>query len=122
MNGKPIPIAALPLRLAHEPSTTPPIIAAESVIAHLNLPTARPPIERDDAVHVVVRDGDSFARWVYALGGEVHHTDYLDGAVLYCLSTRTPRRTDGSSVELRVHVALLADEFDTPDSREAGAA
>ncbi|MGW2708647.1 hypothetical protein ACWC4J_06595 [Streptomyces sp. NPDC001356] len=119
MNGKPIP---LPLRLAHEPGSTPPLVAVESVIGYLNLPTARPPIEREDGVHIVVRDGDAFARWFYNLGGEVEHTEYLDGAVLYCLRTRTPARVDGSSVELHVHVALVADEFAPAEFRGAGAA
>lgn len=118
MTGKPIP-TPLPLRLAHEPSSTPPLVAVESVIGYLNLPTFRPPIEREDGVHVVVRDGDAFARWVYALGGDVEHTEYLDGAVLYCLRTRTPRRIDRSSVELHVHVALVADEFAPAEFRGA---
>lgn len=108
MTGKPIP---LPLRLAHASSSEPALVAVEAVVGYLNLPTFRPPIERDDAVHVLVRDGDAFARWVHALGGDVQHTDPLGGAVLWTLRTRTPRRTDGSSVEVWVHVALVVGEF-----------
>jgi hypothetical protein len=104
------PIVPLPLRSAHATSEAD-LTAVEAVVDYLNLPTARPPIVRDDAVHVVVRDGDAFARWVHALGGDVAHTDTLGGAQLYTLSTRTPHRTDGTSVELHVHVALVADEF-----------
>lgn len=118
MTGKPIP---LPLRIAHA-TNGPALTAVEAVIDYLNLPTSRPPIVRDDAVHVVVRDSDAFARWVHALGGDVAHTDTLGGALLYSLSTRTPRRTDGSSVELRVHVALVEGEFAPVEFRPAGAA
>ncbi|MFD5838179.1 hypothetical protein ACFWHV_32220 [Streptomyces collinus] len=107
MTGKPIP---MPLRIAHA-TNAPASSAVEAVIDYLNLPTARPPLVRDDVVHVVVRDSDAFARWVHALGGDVDHTDTLAGAVLYSLSTRTPRRTDGSSVEVHVHVALVEGEF-----------
>ena len=119
MNGKPIP---LPLRLAHAPSSTPPPVAVEAVVDYLNLPTARPPIAREDGVHVVVRDGDAFARWVHALGGDVQHTGPLGGAALWTLRTRTPNRADGSSVEVWVHVALVAGEFAPTAFRGAGAA
>lgn len=108
MSVKPIP---LPLRIAHAPNGDVALTAAEAVIDYLNLPTCRPPIVREDGVHIVVRDGDDFSRWVHALGGDIAHTDTLAGAALYCLSTRTPRRADGSSVELRVHVALVVGEF-----------
>lgn len=107
MKGKPIPT---PLRIAHA-TDVPDVTAVETVVDYLNLPTARPPIAREDAVHVVVRDGDAFARWVHALGGDVQHTDPLGGAVLWTLRTRTPRRADGSSVEVWVHVALVVGEF-----------
>lgn len=119
MTGKPIPI---PLRLAHASSSEPALTAVEALIGYLNLPTTRPPIEEDDVVHVVVRDGDSFARWVHALGGDVAHTDPLGGAVLWTLDTRTPRRADGSSVEVRVHVALVVGEFVPAEFRGAASA
>lgn len=108
MSAKRIP---LPLHMAHEPGSTPPLVAVDAVIDYLSLPTARPPIENDDAVHVFVRGSEAFAQWLFALGGDVTHTDPLGGAVLWTLRTRTPRRTDGSSVELRVHVALVEGEL-----------
>ncbi|MCX4615750.1 hypothetical protein [Streptomyces mirabilis] len=109
MTGK--PIVPIPLHIAHASGDEPALMAAEAVIDYLNLPTARPPIAREDGVHVIVRDGDAFARWVYALGGDVDHTDTLDGATMWSLSTETPRRANGSTVPIRVHVALVADEF-----------
>ncbi|MEV5911111.1 hypothetical protein AB0M00_19685 [Streptomyces chartreusis] len=107
MSDQPIPLHRRPRPMTDEQR----LVAVDAVIGYLNLPTFRPPIARDDAVHVLLRDGDELARWVYALGGDVAHTDPLGGAVLYTLNTRTPRRTDGSVVELRVHVALIAGEF-----------
>lgn len=119
MTGKPIPLNPLPLRLAHAPSSAPALVAVEAVADYLNLPTFRAPIEREDGVHVLVRDGDAFARWMHALGGEVTHTDPLGGAVLWTLQTRTPRRADTSSVELRVHVVLVEGEFAPTEFRGA---
>jgi hypothetical protein len=116
VNGKPIP---LPPRLTHASSSATALVAVESVIDYLNLPTSRPPVEREDGVHVIVRNGDELARWVYALGGEVQHTGPLGGAALWTLRTRTPRRTDGSSVEMWVHVALVAGEFAPAEFRGA---
>lgn len=108
MSVKPIP---LPLRIAHAPSGQPALTAAEAVIDYLNLPTSRPPIVREDAVHVVVRDGSEFAAWVHALGGEIKQAPAHDLAWLYTLRTQTPARADGSTVEIRVHVALVDGEF-----------
>lgn len=115
MNGKPIP---MPLRIAHATSATA-LTAVEAAADYLNLSTSRPPIEREDGVHVVVRDGEAFAQWVHALGGDVQHTGLLGGASLWTLGTRTPRRTDGSSVELWVHVVLVVGEFALTEVRRA---
>ncbi|MCT9139033.1 hypothetical protein [Streptomyces violarus] len=108
MTGK--PIRPMPLRIAHVPNPSP-LTAAEAAIGYLNLPTSRPPIDREDGVHVFVRDGNDFAAWVHALGGEIKQGPALDGASLWTLRTQTPRRVDGSSTELRVHVALVVGEF-----------
>jgi hypothetical protein len=95
------------------------LVAVESTIAFLNLPTARPPIVRDDAVHVVVVDSEQFAMWLYELGGDVNRAPQLDGASLWSLRTETPARGDGSKVAIRVHVALVHDEVVPAEFRGA---
>lgn len=118
MTGK--PIRPMPLRIAHV-TNPPPLAAAEAVVGYLNLPTSRPPIERDDTVHIFVRDGNDFATWVHALGGEIKKAPAHDLAWLYTLRTQTPRRADGSTVEIRVHVALVDGEFAPGQVREVSA-
>ncbi|MFF7171138.1 hypothetical protein [Streptomyces pseudovenezuelae] len=115
MTGKPIP-----LRIAHS-THIPDLTAVEAVVDHFNLPKSRPPIERDDAVHIIVRDGDDFAAWVHALGGEIKWAPAHDLAMLYTLRTQTPRRADGSTVEIRVHVALVDGEFAPGHTRAVSA-
>ncbi|MET9142389.1 hypothetical protein [Streptomyces sp. NPDC004042] len=118
MNGKPIPIP-MPLRIAHAPGPMPETVAVDAVIDYLNLPSVRPPIGREDGVHVIVRDGEAFARWVHALGGEVQHSQPLGGAALWSLRTETPRRADDSTVRVWVHIALVAGEFASSGFRGA---
>ncbi|MCU8589359.1 MULTISPECIES: hypothetical protein [unclassified Streptomyces] len=105
MNGKPIPIRKTP------PPPDVQLRAAETTADYLGLPAVRRPIVREDGVHFVVADGEDFAEWVHALGGEVNRAPQLDGASLWTLRTETPRRDDGSTVRLRVHVALISDEW-----------
>ncbi|MEU9065870.1 hypothetical protein AB0D60_03100 [Streptomyces sp. NPDC048306] len=106
MNGKPIP-----LRTALIPPTDPQIAAVEATVDFLNLPTSREPIAREDGVHVVVAGSEQFAQWMHALGGTVNRAPAIDGASLWTLRTETPARADGSTVRIRVHVALVADEW-----------
>ncbi|MEV6836813.1 hypothetical protein AB0N17_20275 [Streptomyces sp. NPDC051133] len=108
MSAQPIP---LPLRRVLAPRIDPQLAAVEVAIDFLNLPTVRPPLVREDGVHVVVADGEQFARWVFALGGDVNRAPQLDGASLWTLRTETPKRDDGSTVRILVHVALVHDEF-----------
>lgn len=120
MNGKPNPV--IPLRIAHAPAVAPALVAVESTIDYLMLPTVRPPIVRKDGVHVVVAGVEQFARWVHALGGTVNRAPALDGASLWTLRTSTPRRADGATVRILVHVALVHDEpvpveFRSPDGQ-----
>ncbi|MFI9600376.1 hypothetical protein ACIHCX_10925 [Streptomyces sp. NPDC052043] len=111
MSVKPIPLHQRRRPLAEQPVAEQQLVAVDAAIAYLMLPTARPPIVRDDAVHVVVAGGEQFAAWVWALGGDVNRAPALDGASLWTLRTETPARADGSTVAIRVHVALVHDEF-----------
>lgn len=106
MSGKPIP-----LRKALLQRTDPQIAAVEATVDFLDLPTSREPIAREDGVHVVVAGSEQFAQWQFALGGTVSRAPALDGASLWTLRTETPKRADGSTVRIRVHVALVADEW-----------
>lgn len=101
----------IPLRTAKVPKIDPQLVAVETAIDYLMLPTVRPPLVREDGVHVVVADGEQFAAWTFALGGDVNRAPQLDGASLWTLRTETPARADGSTVRIRVHVALVHDEF-----------
>lgn len=101
----------IPLHRPKTPTIAPQVGAVEAAIDYLMLPTARPPIVREDGVHVVVADSEQFAAWVFALGGDVNRAPALDGASLWTLRTETPQRADGSTVRILVHVALVHDEF-----------
>jgi hypothetical protein len=114
MSAQPIPI-----RPATEPTPDERITAVEVAVDSLNLPIARPLILRDDAVHVFVVNSEQFAAWLYYLGGDVNRAPALDGASLWTLRTQTPRRRDGSTVPIRVHVALVHDEFVPAEFRGA---
>jgi hypothetical protein len=109
----------IPLRTTAEPAPDERITAVEAAIDYLNLRTARPLIARDDAVHVFVVDSEQFAAWLFALGGDVNRAPALDGASLWTLRTETPRRGDGSTVPIRVHVALVHDELVPAEFRGA---
>lgn len=86
------------------------LTAVETAIDYLNLPTARPAVVRDDAVHVVVTSVADYAAWVYALGGTSNRAPALDGASLWTLRTNTPPGSYGQTVVIRVHVAVVYDE------------
>ncbi|MFF3190504.1 hypothetical protein [Streptomyces misionensis] len=101
----------IPLRIAKAPTIDPHLAAVNAVIDYLNLPTARPPLVREDGVHIVVAGSEQFAEWTFALGGDVSRAPALDGASLWTLRTETPQRDDSSTVRIRVHVALVHDEF-----------
>ncbi|MFG2468681.1 hypothetical protein ACGFXB_24945 [Streptomyces canus] len=96
--------------------------AVEATIAYLNLPAARPPVYRDDAVHVIVTAPDEFSQWVYHLGGDVHHGAEVDGASLMSLCTETPAGRGGAKAPLRVHVPLVHGEKVLADLRGAASA
>ena len=100
----------IPTRTAGRPSADERLVAVESVVDRLGLPTARPLIVRDDAVHAVVADVEQFAEWVFNLGGDVNRAPALDGASLWTLRTETPRRADGSTVRILVHTVAVHDE------------
>lgn len=104
-------VKPIPLRKALLQRTDPQIAAVEATIDFLDLPTSREPIAREDGVHIVVAGSEQFAQWTHALGGEVNRAPAIDGASLWTLRTETPRRADGSTVRIRVHVALVADEW-----------
>jgi hypothetical protein len=114
MSAEPIPI-----RSATPPTADRQIMAVEAAVDYLNLPTARPPLAREDGVHVVVAGGEEFAAWVFALGGDVSRAPALDGASLWTLRTATPARGDGSTVRILVHVALVHHEFVPAEFRGA---
>jgi hypothetical protein len=101
----------IPLRTAEAPTVDARLTAVETAIDYLMLPTVRPPLVREDGVHVVVADGEQFAAWVFTLGGDVNRAPALDGASLWTLRTETPARSDGSTVRILVHVALMHGEF-----------
>lgn len=107
MNAQPIPIRTA----VAVPTIDPQLVAVEAAIDYLALPTARPPLVREDGVHVVVTGGEDFSEWMFALGGDVNRAPALDGASLWTLRTETPARDDGSTVRIRVHVALVHDEL-----------
>ncbi|WP_330349753.1 hypothetical protein [Streptomyces sp. NBC_00582] len=109
----------IPLRRTPAPRIDAQLAAVEAAIDYLTLPTVRPPLTREDGVHVVVADGEQFAAWVFALGGDVNRAPALDGASLWTLRTETPQRADGSTVRIRVHVALVHDEFVPAEFRGA---
>ena len=104
-------VKPIPLRKALIPRTDQQIAAVEATVDYLDLPTSREPVAREDGVHVVVAGSEQFAAWVHALGGTVNRAPAIDGASLWTLRTETPRRADGSTVRIRVHVALVADEW-----------
>ncbi|CAL9594470.1 hypothetical protein SUDANB1_05294 [Streptomyces sp. enrichment culture] len=114
MSAKPIP-----RRTDVEQAPDERLVAVEVAADSMNLPIARPPIVRDDAVHVFVADSSQFAAWLYYLGGDVNRAPQIDGASLWTLRTETPRRRDGSTVRIRVHVALVHDELVPAEFRTA---
>lgn len=105
MSFEPIPLRFKPPQLTFDER----LIAVEAAAALLDLPQTRM-VVRADAVHVVVNDVEQYARWVYALGGVSVPAPDIDGASLWTLRTKTPIRADGSTVAIRVHVAVVDGE------------
>lgn len=95
--------------------------AVETAADYLNLP-APTLTTRRDAVHVTVHGPGDLARWMYALGGEVHSHAAGDGAVLLTLCTATPARQDGTRVAVRVHTAVVEGDEVLVDVRTAAGA
>ncbi|MCX4705694.1 hypothetical protein [Streptomyces sp. NBC_01373] len=95
------------------------IAAVMELADYLELPVTLTPSVRDDAVHVVVIDAAQLAMWVFQLGGEMNRAPQLDGASLWTLRTCTPDRGDGSTVEIRVHAAVVCDELVVAEFRPA---
>lgn len=93
----------------HSRAARSPRISVEALLDYASLP-APTLISRGDAVYVTVASIDDLGQWLYALGGEVRISPEIDGVQLWMLLTRTPVRADGSSVEVRVSVALPYDE------------
>ncbi|MGC4946225.1 hypothetical protein ACLQ2N_08460 [Streptomyces sp. DT224] len=84
-------------------------LAVQVLIDNMGLP-APTLVARPDAVHVTLADVDDLAQWVYELGGEVRRGIEIDGASLWTLRTETPRRLNGSTVRILVHVPVVSGE------------
>ncbi|MFB6875716.1 hypothetical protein [Streptomyces sp. NPDC056323] len=67
-------------------------------------------VARPDVVHITVANVDDLGQWLYALGGEVRRGVEISGASLWTLYTETPRRLNGSTVRIRVHVPVVSGE------------
>ncbi|MFD8806255.1 hypothetical protein [Streptomyces sp. NPDC059597] len=96
-------------------------IAVESLLDYTPLP-APTLIARADAVFVMVADVDDLGQWLHALGGRIHRTSAADGLELWTLLTATPKRADGSSVQVRVSVPVPMGELVQDEIRAAVAA
>lgn len=85
-------------------------LAVQVVIDELGLP-APTMVARPLVVHITLADVDDLGVWVHALGGEVRRGFQRDeGASLWTLRTKTPVRSDGSTVAIHVHVPVVAGE------------
>lgn len=84
-------------------------LAVQSVIDGLGLP-APTIVVRPDAVHITLADVDDLSQWMYELGGTVRRGVEIDGASLWTLHTETPRRGNGSTVRILVHVPVVSGE------------
>ncbi|MFF7365664.1 hypothetical protein [Streptomyces sp. NPDC008125] len=84
-------------------------LAAQTVIGTFGLP-APTLVARPDAVHISLADVDDVAQWMYALGGTMRRGIEIDGASLWTLHTETPRRGNGSTVRILVHVPVVSGE------------
>ncbi|MFF5285236.1 hypothetical protein [Streptomyces sp. NPDC013171] len=90
----------------------------QTVIDSVGLP-APTLVARADAVHVTVATTDDLAQWLYELGGEVRRGIPLDDVSVWTLRTQTPVRRCGSSVAIRVHCPVVADEDVVSELRSA---
>ncbi|MFI5809297.1 hypothetical protein [Streptomyces sp. NPDC051561] len=93
-------------------------LAVQVVLDNLALP-APTMVARPDAVHITVADVDDLGAWLYALGGEVRRGIEVDGASLWTLHTDTPKRLDGSTVRVLVHVPVVSGEDILAEIRSA---
>ncbi|MFJ9468369.1 hypothetical protein [Streptomyces caniferus] len=84
-------------------------LAVGAMLDYLALP-APTMTPRPDAVHITVTDARDLGAWMYVLGGTVRHSAGSDGVALWTLHTATPVRRDGSTVAIRVHVAVVDGE------------
>lgn len=84
-------------------------LAVAAMLDYLSLP-APTMTPRTDAVHITVTDTRDLGRWMFALGGEIHRSAGAHSVALWSLHTKTPTRADGSTVAVRVHVAVVDGE------------
>lgn len=94
-------------------------LAVQVLIDSYGLP-APTIVARPLVVHVSVADPDDVAAWLYVLGGELRRGLEIDGASLWTLRTQTPRRGDGSTVRIFVHVPVVQGEDVVEALRGAG--
>ncbi|MGW7248859.1 hypothetical protein [Streptomyces decoyicus] len=93
-------------------------LAVGAMLDYLSLP-APTMTPRPDAVHITVTDTRDLGRWMFELGGEIHRSAGSDGVALWTLHTKTPTRADGSTVAIRVHVAVVDGEDVLTEVRRA---
>jgi len=67
-------------------------------------------VPRQSEVFVAVANIDDLGEWLMALGGEVHVSPEFQGLQIWTLHTSTPKRSNGTSVPIRVSVAVVSDE------------
>lgn len=84
-------------------------LAVQVLIDNTALP-APTMVARPDAVHITLADVDDLGQWLYALGGEVRRGIEISGASLWTLHTVTPRRLNGTTVRILVHVPVVSGE------------
>lgn len=84
-------------------------LAVAVMLDHLALPALTMKV-RPGVVHITVTGARELSQWTFALGGDVVHTDGADDVALWTLHTRTPARSDGSTVPVRVHAVVVAGE------------
>lgn len=111
MSAKPIPIGSLRQQTDNR-------IAVEVAVDYLGL-HAPVMVARPDAVHITLTDVDDLEHWLYALGGSIRRGPSVDGAALWTLHTATPRRANGSTVPILVHVAVVDGEDVLTEIRSA---
>ncbi|MEU8886685.1 hypothetical protein [Streptomyces sp. NPDC048442] len=84
-------------------------LAIESMLDCLPLPSPTV-IVRPGAVYVTVSDVDDLGEWLQSRGGYIHISPARDGLELWTLITSTTPRPDGTTVPVRVSVAVPEGE------------